>query len=736
MFSSAMQPSCTAAGARDPRDAAPTPSSSVSSLPPPGAAIGAAAAPAIAPSGAPALASPPQPFRAAEPSLAARRATRSLLQSLAHGARPNVISPDSSRADAPSDLLAPITTTPSGPPAGTRLASFAFSSHSRRRVSQDLVAHAHAYATAPAGLQNPTAPPLLPRSQSFHPGTSANAMHSPSSTMPLSTSTASSATYTGWPTPYIMGDRSSSSAAPAVVAPVLTRPHSMSSLPSMSSPAPAQRHHHHQHQHPAYHQFSALELDSAATLSRLSLSATHSPPLPTPTAAQYHQRHASPSSRPRDQRRWSDPYSRSPHHGHASVPMPAAVVVKSEATYSTPGSADLPSIEAVTGSQQPPAADVVPTDVAILPQQHAQHQQHQQLSHPAVGGFHTTNPFAAAVAAQLPAPAPTGPRCATLGPTVVTTAGLRQRIRPPQPYPYIIAECILAAPDRRLTLRDLYNAIEKRYPAFYGPTSGNANGTAGATSWQNTVRFNLSRSGIFIKHEPTVVAAASSAAAAAAATASAQAAGVSSDPVAVVVKSPAGAPRKLGPGRRCSYWSLSPEWEQRIAREGMYLLLKIGDARKSRRLAAAEAAAAAAAAATTDESSSTAAAATDPAVPEFTMAEVNEAASRAASRSMDSSAPSLSSGGSGTSASPSPPPQPLEYTAASAAPVWAPVPAPSVAPAAESGFYYHPPSSSTPKPASVAVLQHPPLARSSSAPNMTGRHSVPDKRLQLSWLLN
>jgi hypothetical protein len=154
----------------------------------------------------------------------------------------------------------------------------------------------------------------------------------------------------------------------------------------------------------------------------------------------------------------------------------------------------------------------------------------------------------------------------------------RNRLKPPQPYPYIIAECILAAPKQRLTLRDLYAAIEKRYSEYYGrggihdqaaaalaaakrhpgqpavPVSSRSGPTR---PWQNTVRFNLSRSGIFTKVE-------------------------------LLRQNQA-----QGPGRRCSYWGIVDEWLQRIKRDGLSILLAMGDARKSRRVAAAVAAAAA-----------------------------------------------------------------------------------------------------------------------------------------------
>jgi hypothetical protein len=136
------------------------------------------------------------------------------------------------------------------------------------------------------------------------------------------------------------------------------------------------------------------------------------------------------------------------------------------------------------------------------------------------------------------------------------TTPLRHRLKPPQPYPYIIAECILAAPEQRLTLRDLYLAIEERYPDYYGDATSESTSPTGSRiltprPWQNTVRFNLSRSGIFTKVELQRECS------------------------------------SQGPGRRCSYWAIVEEWHQRIMRDGLSILLAMGDARKSRRVVAA-----------------------------------------------------------------------------------------------------------------------------------------------------
>ncbi|KAF0514825.1 winged helix DNA-binding domain-containing protein [Gigaspora margarita] len=66
----------------------------------------------------------------------------------------------------------------------------------------------------------------------------------------------------------------------------------------------------------------------------------------------------------------------------------------------------------------------------------------------------------------------------------------RRRRRPPFSYSSLIAQAILDSPDRRLTLREVYQWIMERYPQLY---------KADDTGWQNTIRHNLSLNKCFKK---------------------------------------------------------------------------------------------------------------------------------------------------------------------------------------------------------------------------------------------
>ncbi|CAG8598903.1 3640_t:CDS:2 [Funneliformis mosseae] len=66
----------------------------------------------------------------------------------------------------------------------------------------------------------------------------------------------------------------------------------------------------------------------------------------------------------------------------------------------------------------------------------------------------------------------------------------RRRRRPPFSYSSLIAQAILDSPDRRLTLREVYQWIMERYPKLY---------KADDTGWQNTIRHNLSLNKCFKK---------------------------------------------------------------------------------------------------------------------------------------------------------------------------------------------------------------------------------------------
>ncbi|KAL7750366.1 hypothetical protein RI367_004139 [Sorochytrium milnesiophthora] len=75
---------------------------------------------------------------------------------------------------------------------------------------------------------------------------------------------------------------------------------------------------------------------------------------------------------------------------------------------------------------------------------------------------------------------------------LMPSSAKHRRLKPPMPYPMLIAKCILEAPNKRLTLRGLYAVLQKRYPDVYTLRKG-------FSGWQNTVRYNLSRCGVFEK---------------------------------------------------------------------------------------------------------------------------------------------------------------------------------------------------------------------------------------------
>jgi Forkhead domain len=125
----------------------------------------------------------------------------------------------------------------------------------------------------------------------------------------------------------------------------------------------------------------------------------------------------------------------------------------------------------------------------------------------------------------------------------------KKRMRPPHPYPYLIAEILQAAPNRELTLGGVYRELAKKYPKYYC--------NAQRSSWKNTVRYNLSRSGIFERI-------------------------IESEGVKTEKKKIMDLQTQTGPGRRQSFWHISPEWREKIETNGLKMLLTIGDARKSR----------------------------------------------------------------------------------------------------------------------------------------------------------
>ncbi|KAG0176097.1 hypothetical protein DFQ28_007734 [Apophysomyces sp. BC1034] len=67
---------------------------------------------------------------------------------------------------------------------------------------------------------------------------------------------------------------------------------------------------------------------------------------------------------------------------------------------------------------------------------------------------------------------------------------VRKRRRPPHSYASLIAQAILTSREQRLTLREIYEWVQTRYPHLY---------EANETGWQNTIRHNLSLNRCFKK---------------------------------------------------------------------------------------------------------------------------------------------------------------------------------------------------------------------------------------------
>ncbi|KAI9149778.1 hypothetical protein H9P43_009957 [Blastocladiella emersonii ATCC 22665] len=169
------------------------------------------------------------------------------------------------------------------------------------------------------------------------------------------------------------------------------------------------------------------------------------------------------------------------------------------------------------------------------------------------------------------------------------------RIRPPLPYPMLLATCLLEAPDGRLTLREVYAELTRRYPDMYGPCEQ-------FRGWQNTVRYNLSRCGLFEKLARHKVGAtkrakmrakkekAKKAAAAAAAAAAegdgdgdgdgsppASTGGSGSKPASDDDEDEDGDEAREGRGH---LWAIKAEWREQIDRFGVEILRDLGDGRR------------------------------------------------------------------------------------------------------------------------------------------------------------